>query len=297
MNTRQRRTLLGLTAVATGMGMFTMAAQAAPARPEAPPRVSGYTYVEKAGPRSSSASQHVSASCPRGKVVLAGGARIESGGRSVLLRGSYPANPAFGQKWTAWAQELGVGPSNGWRMHAYAICANRPPGLTLVQSTSPFRSSSFQSSVRSCPTRTKLIGLGARLIGADSKVGINSIGITSGMNASARAGKASGTSQRWAVVSYALCASPLGQAFRQTGRWISPGAFPSATVDKKCPRGTRVFGAGLLLNGSGSTLNRLIPVALHPGVSTTPPGGRATVVEQPLTLAPWSIKTQVLCAR
>lgn len=297
MNTRQRRTLLALTAVATGAGMFTTAAAAAPPQPQAPQAVTGYTYVERSSPINSASARSVSAPCPSGKVVLAGGARIEFGGQRVLLRGSYPADPVFGQKWTASALELGAGTSSRWRVRAYAICADKPAGLTRVHSDKAFSSSTFQTAVRSCPTGTKLIGLGARLIGADSRVGLNNIGITSGMNAFARASEASRTTQQWTVVSSALCAKPLGQAFRQTGRWMPPGPFPSVTIKKDCPQGTRVFGTGLLLNGSSATLNRLIPVALHPTPSLTSRRGLGTVTEQPGTFGQWSIKTQVLCAR
>ena len=289
-------TVLALSAALGGQTLMSTPAAANRLLDE-PTAVTGYRYIEKAGPLGSSPSQAVSARCPRGKVVLAGGARIEFGGQRVLLRGSYPADPAFGQKWTAWAQELGAGTSNSWRVRAYAICADKPAGLTRVHSDKAFSSSSFQSAVRSCPTGTTLIGLGARLIGADSRVGLNNIGITSGMNASARAGEALSTTQQWTVVSDALCARPLGQAFRQTGRWMSPGTSPVVTVKKNCPQGTRVFGTGLLLNGSDTTLNRLVPVGLHPTTGLASRRALATVSERPGTLGHWSIKAQVLCAR
>ena len=285
-------TVIALCAAFGGQSLASVPAAAA-----APSPVSGYTYVERTSALNSVSTRSVSAPCPRGKVVLAGGASIVGGKQRVLLRGSYPADPVFGQKWTAWAQELGTGTSNRWRVRAYAICANKPAGLTVVHSNKAFSSSSSQFAVRSCPTGTKLIGLGANLIGADSRVGLNSIGITPGMNAFARAGEALSTTQQWTVVSYALCAQPLGQAFRQTGRWVSPDPFSSVTVNKNCPQGTRVFGTGLLLNGSGTTLNQLIPVALHPTPDLASRRGLATVSERPGTLGPWSIKAQVLCAR
>jgi hypothetical protein len=293
-----RRPLLWGTTLVLGAALGGQGLMATPTSADARPvAVSGYRYVEKAGPFSSSPSQNISASCPRGKVVLAGGARIESGGQRVLLRGSYPAHPFFGQKWTASAQEVGAGTTNRWRIHAYAVCANKPAGLTRVQSTAVYNSNSFQTALRSCPTGTKLIGLGATVRGADHQVGLNSVGITSGMLASARAAEAVRTDRRWAVVSHAMCAKPLGQLFRQTGRWVSPGSLPTAGITKSCPRGTRVLGTGLLVSGNKITRNRLTPVALHPTSSADPRHATATVSELPGTLRPWGLKAQVICVR
>jgi hypothetical protein len=283
-------------ALCTAFGGQSLASVPAAAAPSA---VSGYTYVQQTSAFNSTAARSVSAYCPRGKVILAGGAYLVRGGRGVLLRGSYPVHSFFGDRWTASAQELNAaGTSTRWQIGSYAVCANKPAGLTYAKVSSVSDSNGSKSVQRKCPASTRLIGLGARVTGADYRVGLNAVSITQGLSASARASKASATLQRWAVESHAVCANSVGQAFRQTGRWIRPGLSPSVTVVKNCPQGTRTFGTGLLLDGSSAALNRLVPVALHPTPSPTPHQGTVTVSElTPGTPFSWGVKAQVLCAR
>lgn len=294
-------TVVALCAALGGQGLMSAPVAAEPsasARVQAAPApVSGYRYVERVSAFNSTSARSAVAPCPSGKVVLAGGARIEFGGRSVLLRGSYPVH-SFGDRWIASAEEFG-NPLTGWRVRAYAVCANRPAGLTYHQAPAVFTSSSPKSVQRhDCPAGTRLIGLGARVSGADNRVGLNAITITPGLSASARASEASATPQRWALMSHVVCAGPLTLAFRQTSQWISPGSSPSATAIANCPQGTRAFGTGVLLAGSSAALNRLVPVALYPAPTPTPPHGTATVSELvPGTPLPWALKAQVICAR
>ncbi|MDT0480587.1 hypothetical protein [Streptomyces doebereineriae] len=300
MNTRQRRTLLGLTAVATGMGMFTTAADAAVPPPEAPQApVSGYTYVERSSRLSSDPARSVSAPCPSGKVVLAGGVRIVGGGGRVLLRGSYPGHSASGHRWLATAERIGGRTPARWYLRAYAVCADKPAGLTYRTVPSAFNSNSGKSITGTCPAGTRLVGAGARLRGASHRVGINSVTMTqlTQRSASARAAEAVATNLPWSVAVHLACAGPLaGQTFRESGWKAAVGRAQSRTVVVDCPRGTRAFGAGMRLAGASTTLNRLVPVELRP--TQSPAGARVTVSElAPGRAATWYVKAQVICAR
>ncbi|WP_405521388.1 hypothetical protein [Streptomyces canus] len=301
MNTRQRRTLLGLTAVATGMGMFTTAADAAVPPPEARQApVSGYTYVERFSRLSSDSARSVSAPCPSGKVVLAGGVRIVGGGGRVLLRGSYPGLSASGHKWLATAEEIGGGTQARWYLRAYAVCADRPAGLTYRTVPSAFNSNRPDKSITgTCPAGTRLVGAGARLRGASHRVGINSVTMTklTQRSASARAAEAVATNLPWSVAVHLACAGPLaGQTFHESGWKAAVGPAQSRTAVVNCPRGTKAFGAGMRLAGASATLNRLVPVELRP--TRSPAGARVTVSElAPGQAATWYVKAQVICAR
>jgi len=300
MNTRQRRTLLGLTAVATGMGLFTTAAQAAVPPPEAPQApVAGYTYVSKAGVRDSSRTHFVVARCPAGKVALGGGVRIVGGQNRVLLRGSYPQRNG----WAAVAQELEpLGPGSGmraaWQVVAYAVCAKAPAGLMYVARTSVSTSQPSRTGQVFCPTGKRLLALGGRINGADFKAGVNAVTADTRRlrSATVRGGEAAPTAARWSVTAYAVCTGPIGQTLAASFWKPVIGTARSGTAFAPCPRGTRAFGAGVRLSGNAGVLNRLVPVDLRPTVR--PPGARATVSELGSGLgATWYLKAQAVCAR
>ncbi|MFC8429972.1 hypothetical protein [Streptomyces sp. NPDC057253] len=298
MNTRQRRTLLGLTAVATGMGLFTTAAQAAVPPPEAPQApVAGYTIVSRAGVHNSSRTHSVLARCPAGKVALGGGVRIVGGQNRVLLRGSYPQRNG----WVAVAQELvprdpGSGMRAAWHVVAHAVCAKAPAGLTYEARTSASTSGPWKTAQVFCPAGKRLLAAGGRMNGADFKAGLNSVAADSRLrSATVRGGEATPTSALWSVTAYGVCTGPLGQTLRESVWQAVSGAAQSGTAFAACPRGTRAFGAGVRLSGNAGVLNRLVPVELRSTVR--PPGARTTVSELGSGLAAtWHLKAQVICA-
>jgi len=283
-------TVLALCAAFAGQSLASTPAAAAPAAP-----VSGYSVVERAGTFNSVSAHSVSAPCPRGKVVLAGGARIVNGGQRVLLRASYPVRSLFGDRWIASAEEVVPGTSANWQIRSYAVCANRPAGLTYKSVTSGISSGNIKFLPRvDCPGSTRLIGLGARIAGAGNRAGLNSITITSGLSASARASEAVATDQRWSVTSHAVCARALDLSFRESGWKRVGGPAQSGTAVANCPRGSKSFGVGVRLSATNAILNRLVPVGLRP----TATGSQVTVSEPaPGTPGTWYLKAQVLCAR
>jgi hypothetical protein len=83
------------------------------------------TYVTETSVNDSEAEKFVTATCPAGKEVIGGGARINAGGAvKVAVSASYPAvsgtNSRYG--WIAGGRET---PEEGgsWQVVAYAICA------------------------------------------------------------------------------------------------------------------------------------------------------------------------------
>ncbi|MFI9174819.1 hypothetical protein [Streptomyces lincolnensis] len=299
-----RRPLLWGTTMILGAALGGQGLMATPAEADRlldePTAVSGYTYVERVSKLDSTSSRSVSAPCPSGKVVLAGGARIVGGGQRVLLRGTHPSVSSSRHTWSASAQEVSGGTRARWYVRAYAVCAAKPAGLVHRQASSKLDSGSPKSAATRCRAGTRLIGLGARVVGADHRVGVNSVTASRGLtSSSARAGEAVSTPLRWAVISYSVCAKPLQQVLRESAWKSVTGAAQSQTAFARCPLGSRAYGTGVQISGTVSTLNRLVPVALHPTrIPPVPAGGRATVSElAPGTPSTWHLKAQIICIR
>ncbi|MGI5453841.1 hypothetical protein ACQEWB_11845 [Streptomyces sp. CA-249302] len=288
-----------LCAALGGSGL-TAAPAAANVLLDEPTAVSGYTYVERHSTYDSNSSRSVSAPCPRGKVVLAGGVRMVGGKQGVLLRGSHPVHSSAGDRWTASAEEVRADSTAKWQLRAYAVCADKPAGLTYKQATSASDSLSPKTVAVACPASTRLIGLGAWVTGADYGVGLNSLTLTRGLRVGyARAGEAIATSAPWRLTAYAVCAKPLQQTFHESAWKPAAGAASSKTAVARCWPGSRAYATGLVFSGNSATLDRLAPVELRPTpIPPTPAQGRAGLTElAPGTPATWSLKAQVICVR
>jgi hypothetical protein len=92
---------------------------AGPAGPQGAPGLSGLEIVTASSASDSSGSKFVEASCPGGKQLVGGGARIVGAGGSVALDESYPLTST---KWRAYAYEVNA-TAVSWRVDTFAICA------------------------------------------------------------------------------------------------------------------------------------------------------------------------------
>ena len=89
--------------------------------PAGPPGVSGLQRVDIASATSSVDSRSVALTCPAGKRVLGGGARVTGeGSNRVSIVESYPGDA---NTWNARAAEV-VSTTAQWQLHAFALCAN-----------------------------------------------------------------------------------------------------------------------------------------------------------------------------
>jgi hypothetical protein len=87
--------------------------------PQGAPGVSGLEIVTTQSANDSAGSKVIGASCPAGKQLLGGGARIVGAAGSVALDESYPLTAT---QWRATATEV-VATGANWYVNAYAICA------------------------------------------------------------------------------------------------------------------------------------------------------------------------------
>jgi len=87
--------------------------------------VRNVTYVNATSPEDSEESKTITATCPTGKQVIGGGARLGGELKSVALTGSNPFVASSGERtgWTAFAHETGTGQTEKWLLEAFAVCA------------------------------------------------------------------------------------------------------------------------------------------------------------------------------
>jgi len=93
---------------------------AGPAGPQGSPGVSGVQIVSADSASDSTAFKPIDVSCPGGKKLLGGGARLYGATGDVALDESYPTDATT---WHAYGSEI-VATAVSWHVTAYAICAN-----------------------------------------------------------------------------------------------------------------------------------------------------------------------------
>ena len=165
-------------------------------------RVSLISDVDNSSPKT------VTVPCPAGKRVVGAGGTTNGQGQ-VMLDDVVP-NAAVTAV-TAAAIEDGDGYEGDWRLIAYAVCANPPPGLQRV-SASRFVSSEdeFADVTATCPAGKNLLGTGAELGGGDGRVTIDDLRPNGLLTANTVAGIETdfGNPDDWSVTAYAICANP-----------------------------------------------------------------------------------------
>jgi hypothetical protein len=93
---------------------------AGPAGPQGAPGLAGVEVVESTRADNSLGTKSLDVSCPGGKKLIGGGARIFGAGGDVALDESYPKDATH---WSATAYEVNATLVN-WHLIGFAICAN-----------------------------------------------------------------------------------------------------------------------------------------------------------------------------
>jgi hypothetical protein len=93
---------------------------AGPAGPQGSPGVSAVQIVTADSASDSTAFKPIDVSCPGGKKLLGGGARLYGAPGDVALDESYPTDATT---WHAYGSEI-VATGVSWHISAFAICAN-----------------------------------------------------------------------------------------------------------------------------------------------------------------------------
>jgi hypothetical protein len=102
-----------------------------------------------------------------------------------------------------------TGTAGSWRIRAYAICADPPPGLELITATSPFESD--PASVKaSCPSGKNLLGAAGEITSGFGEVVMDDLRPDAALTSVTVLGleDQNGTSSNWNLTAYAICANP-----------------------------------------------------------------------------------------
>ncbi|MFG2063466.1 hypothetical protein ACGFIK_18840 [Micromonospora sp. NPDC048871] len=144
-------------------------------------------------------------SCPEGKHAIGvGGAVVGASNSEVVLE-----DLRIHQKSVVVAgAEDGTGFTDTWWLDATAICADPLPGEQRVINDSVYSSESVRSVTATCPTGTRVHGVGGEILGGDGQVRLTEMRATTSTVVTVRAMEdEDGFSSNWKVRAYAVCAN------------------------------------------------------------------------------------------
>ena len=188
---------------------------------------------------SDSNNKSVDASCPRGKVTVAGGARISGSGEPYVHLTALAPMDELG--YTATAEEFFGHTALPWELTTWAVCAKRPAGLEYVSTSTLFSSAPSQQKWAACPDGKRAIGSGATIAGGDGRVHLVDVRVEEERDTYAQAAESvDGYAFAWSLTAHAICSSDA-RFIAWTGSpstpqnpkaWVSPcdGLWPANSV-------------------------------------------------------------------
>ncbi len=151
--------------------------------------------------------------CRTGEVAISGGAFLEGpGGAAVHIDRLKPAIGAGNASFEASASEWAANTGDPWLLRAYAICAPRPKGFSVVTAQSEPFDSPLRGALATCPKGKKLVGLGGRSYTEASRdvaltAVLPSADLTRVIVQSYE--EETGETEDWTAEAYAVCADPI----------------------------------------------------------------------------------------
>ena len=199
--------------------------------------------VSATSPTDASDVKSVTAFCPAGTRILGGGA-VMGGNIDVHITGMMP--DAVANSWTAYASEHGPG-NWPWYVTAHAICAPEPAGLVYVSDFTGGDSAGSKSDAAFCPAGRKVLGVGGRVTGADTRrlflTYVKPTGTGNGVEVGA-VEMQGGYAGNWWLHTSAICAiEPAG--------WdvvAAPNADGERWASVMCPYPKRLTGGGAYIS-------------------------------------------------
>jgi hypothetical protein len=227
--------------------------------------VPGYELVTKLGPYDSASPKEFTAPCTAPKRLIgAGGAAVHADNDpapnprgEVLTDGVIPNQPIQGQNLTEvkiHADEDQDGYPAGWRINAYAICANPLPGLELVDTfvfnTGPFP---YAKAYASCPGTKRVVGAAADIIGGDGEVVLDDVVPNADLTeVSVTAWEDQDRMANfWGLDAYAICAQPPSGLQRVRSFPSTDRSEAVRVASAQCPAGKKLLGLGAALSRGG----------------------------------------------
>ena len=247
--------------------------------------------VASAGSEFTSSNKSVTIACPSGKRVLGAGANITLGALpvgDVVLEDITPNGTLTSV--TARGLEDQNGTAEHWAASARAVCAPPPPGLQRVLATSPTDSAN-KSATATCPTGKRLLGTGGEIAGAAGAAALAIIRPNPGLTGVVVRGleDGDGTTAKWSVKAYAICANPVAGLQRVTA--ASPAGSENNVASANCSAGKQVTGVGGEISASAAgqvVMNQIIPGPTYAWVNGAEDDNG--------TASTWSVSAYAICA-
>jgi hypothetical protein len=200
--------------------------------------------------------------CPPGKRVIGGGARLLSAQHVVLTRQEPVHDPSTRDSYVVEASEDQTGFAGAWALNAYAICADPPPGLEIINKTTSAPQGAFHhQETAHCPDGKFVIGAGGRIDGGQGQVDLGTINQGVARSTAAGTTDPDGFDGTWSVTAFVVCVTPNPFSDLHIARdQTAPDSTDTKFMTISCPSDKRVTG-GTAFSGSPGVIESVTPDA------------------------------------
>jgi hypothetical protein len=281
---QRQATALLLVAASLTVGAAQPAAASAIRQP-----LTGLVMVTDTDPTSDDSIKLASATCPDNKTVVGTGWSVNPASAELRLQILKPYQHSV----IATVHEDYTWYSQPWSLTVYAMCADQPPGWTLVSRTGSTNSDDYHSVRADCPGDTKPLAVGVEQSTGQGQIVVTDVDLDLfGVKASAYEYE-DGTNADWWIRSYAVCADPpTGWELQSSDNQTS---YPTTNEYTDCTAGRTALSAGVDLNGAHG---EVALTALRPGSYQSDQYGKASASEDETgTADDWTLSTDVICVQ
>lgn len=238
-------TVLGLApAMTAAAGTRAPAVRAAA---DAPPGYVIKTVSHISLPSNTTGTRRIT--CPKGKVVLSGGAYVASPSVMTGINSSYPRSK---RTWVVFANNFSGAATT---FNVYAVCAKEPAGYAQLESSPVFNAPGQQTSgTMNCGSGDVLLGGGVITNNLTTSVAMTSSYPATSASWTAAVSNFSGSADGFAVV--VICAQPLTHYAIPSTSASDPAGVQKGII-QDCTRPAVVLGGG---NQSSNTTNLRISI-------------------------------------
>jgi hypothetical protein len=182
--------------------------------------------------------------CPYGKKVVGTGWTTSPASSQLRLRALVPSERSV----YVTVEEAYEGFVGSWSVTVRAMCADNPPGWSLVSSWSEMSSEPYRTARATCPGQTRPLGAGFEQTESDMDAVVTDISLNLFDVAVAAYEDEGGTAEQWRVRAYAICADPpAGWRVLTSDNQTS---YPSTSEYTACTGDTTAISSGGDLNSA-----------------------------------------------
>ena len=247
----------------------------------------GLVMVTDTDPTSDDSIKLASAVCPNNKTVVGFGWSVNPASAELRLQILKPYQHSV----IAQVHEDYDWYDYSWSLTVYAMCAEEPPGWSLLSRTGPLNSDPYHSEPVDCPAGTKPLAAGVEQSTGQGQIVVTDIDLNlTGVKSSAYEYE-DDTSANWRITTYAICADPpTGWELQSSDNQTS---YPTTNEFAVCPAGKTALSAGVDLNGAHGEVGL---TSLRPGYYQDEQFGKASASEDETgTPDDWTLSADVIC--